>query len=1184
MPTAEALRIIGDVGAVYATSALTPRQAKLYSQRLRLEMGQQGLATFAPGDVYSYLGEAVLLLDFALLEAAATEGDNWKKGVRRAAEILEWLSQPGLKPQGVPVHLLSAAAYQLAGYPAMALGEMQRVPDDEAFSKILTTFLRGHFPSTLSAIQEFWQAEIAFERPDLNNISALVVTHVIMALGTVIEYFRTGERGLLDRALEKLDRLAETFVHSRDYYSYLLARLTAATCRKYTDTSLWPQIAALQSASTENAQAALVQFGHSSFVNRRSLVWPAQAAGIARLREGNSFVLCTPTGSGKTTVATMGIVQALFENIPVAPGLENDDSGNLVLYLVPSRALAAEVEARLAQDLEGIAAEQMIVTGLYGGVDWGPTDAWIDRERPTVVVCTFEKADALIRYLGILFLHRVRLVVVDEAHMVEQTRALVDSSTSRPLRLEQLGSRLLRARDSYDFRIIALSAVAARAAPAIARWITSDENEEPTTSDYRSTRQMLGHLEVSQAGHFTIRYDLMDGRPLRFEDERPQDTPYARRPFPSVPGGIREGGPEVAMRAPTLWAALQMAAERPDGTRPTVLISLTQSVEAFSRTAADLMDEWDDVELPPYQALQPEDERWIRCLAAAADYFSVDSVEYRLLQRGIAVHHGKMPGLMARRLKVLIDGGLIRVIIATSTLSEGVNIPVNYLLIPSVFRANTPFTLQEFTNLIGRAGRPGVATEGHALVVLPQRTTTRRHGRNITTPSRQWDGYLDLIQQIEQTVAAAQQGAPEDAASSPLGQLLFAIEQAWLQIVPNGTQAQFDAWLEQTAVGGAGELSTAEVHLDALDGFLIATLQEVEELTNHELTNQEIEDELQRVWRHTYAFAAAISEERLRNIWLRRGRAIKTVYPDATQRRRIYKTSLSPSSASNLINQVDALRNKLIEGSDYVDLTTDEKLEFIGEVLELLSAIPVFRVGTDLGRRRNFTDWQRLLRWWLANQTLENSPLPNEITNWYEFVSQNFVYRATWGLGSLLGLLLDIGDGQQPVRPLEISDWPRSGLPWIAFWLKELLTWGTLDPVAAFLLARGNALDRPSAEVDAQNYYAGLPDNINENDKLNPRAIRDWVNQRFPGATATVRTQGYEVPVDLARPAETYSRPQMKVWPILSEHRIAWVDPAGYTLANSTRPDSWTDSPNDFLFRVDIPSRRVIGELYQPHT
>ena len=98
-------------------------------------------------------------------------------------------------------------------------------------------------------------------------------------------------------------------------------------------------------------------------------------------------------------------------------------------------------------------------------------------------------------------------------------------------------------------------------------------------------------------------------------------------------------------------------------------------------------------------------------MASAEDYFSRESLEYRLLERGIALHHGKMPGLLARRLKRLIDAGLVRVVIATSTLSEGVNIPVNYLLVPSVHRGTSRFSVQEFTNLIGE----------RVDLVLPQR-------------------------------------------------------------------------------------------------------------------------------------------------------------------------------------------------------------------------------------------------------------------------------------------------------------------------------------------------------------------------------------------------------------------------------------------------------------------------------
>jgi len=87
---------------------------------------------------------------------------------------------------------------------------------------------------------------------------------------------------------------------------------------------------------------------------------------------------------------------------------------------VAGETLAAANDAPALPDLKGIAAEPLVVTGLYGGVDWGPTDAWIQTGRATIVICTFEKADALLRYLGVLFLNRVRLVVVDEAHEVRR--------------------------------------------------------------------------------------------------------------------------------------------------------------------------------------------------------------------------------------------------------------------------------------------------------------------------------------------------------------------------------------------------------------------------------------------------------------------------------------------------------------------------------------------------------------------------------------------------------------------------------------------------------------------------------------------------------------------------------------------------------------------------------------------
>src|SRR4051812_31088326 len=90
----------------------------------------------------------------------------------------------------------------------------------------------------------------------------------------------------------------------------------------------------------------------------------------------------------------------------------------------------------------------------------------------------------------------------------------------------------------------------------------------------------------------------------------------------------------------------KLAGQRPDGSTPSVLISVTQSIEAFSATCAELMDQWPAKVLPNFSSVPDNDDLWARCLASAADYFTDASVEYRLLRRGIAVHHGKMPGLL----------------------------------------------------------------------------------------------------------------------------------------------------------------------------------------------------------------------------------------------------------------------------------------------------------------------------------------------------------------------------------------------------------------------------------------------------------------------------------------------------------------------------------------------------------
>src|SRR5712691_10045054 len=109
MPTAESIRIATEYQDDHAKTALTESQAKLYSQSMRRQMGRAGLVTFRPSDIARAQEEAFLLIQYAFLVRTDNEATvSFQDSVKRAAEILEWLSRADLRPEGSPLHLLSA--------------------------------------------------------------------------------------------------------------------------------------------------------------------------------------------------------------------------------------------------------------------------------------------------------------------------------------------------------------------------------------------------------------------------------------------------------------------------------------------------------------------------------------------------------------------------------------------------------------------------------------------------------------------------------------------------------------------------------------------------------------------------------------------------------------------------------------------------------------------------------------------------------------------------------------------------------------------------------------------------------------------------------------------------------------------------------------------------------------------
>lgn len=89
-----------------------------------------------------------------------------------------------------------------------------------------------------------------------------------------------------------------------------------------------------------------------------------------------------------------------------------------------------------------------------------------------------------------------------------------------------------------------------------------------------------------------------------------------------------------------------------------------------------------------------------------------------VITRGVAFHYGNMPQPVRQGVEELYRSGLIRFLVCTSTLLEGVNLPCTniWIMNPRRGRGN-PMTPFDFWNLAGRAGRWGAEFAGNIVCI-----------------------------------------------------------------------------------------------------------------------------------------------------------------------------------------------------------------------------------------------------------------------------------------------------------------------------------------------------------------------------------------------------------------------------------------------------------------------------------
>ena len=1169
-------------------NALTRPQARAYVRCLQMTWQVPPIA-WADRESAGQLEDARRLLHAAHI-FASIEGVDSPRGIdcyRRTGEILEWLARADDRiRQVVPIELLAAAAYQLGGLPAMAAGLLEQVEIDHDGVSLYATFLRADLDGVVRCASRFWAAhpQLTVANAEAAILAALradedeegpgmawaASVELVRCLGLVADSLRRGDDARLGIAMAKLHALDGLSSRMFSPDAALVITLMRQVADRYVSTSIYRSLMRLGALRPEKT-GRLLRYGRDQFSRGRGILWTSQLHGIDRLLETSSFALCTPTGSGKTLVANLALIkELLLRGHP-------DGLGPLALYIVPSRALAGEVETKLSSELKG----DVIVTGLYGGADWGITDVWLTSTEAVVLIVTVEKADALLRYLGQLLLARLTLVIIDEAHQVvpetgEATAVSFSDHSNRALRLESLVSRILARRP--EITRIALTAVAGGASAPVARWIEGRAEAQAVGVRYRSTRQIIGVLETSPGQPGQILLDLMNGKPLYLKGrEDPVYLPLRFAAMPLLPSLWRNSLNRFNSLT-VLWTALHLARED-----QRILISVAQEPEQTMRWFRDALElaRWREI-----VAFEPPDgflrERFDEARAACLDYCGGESFELFLLDRGIATNHGQMPQRLRRLMVEMIDRKICPITVATATLTEGVNLPFDLIFLTSLKRRSwdpveeepvvIPFTTAEFRNLAGRAGRPGAARgiEGMTLVALPLRISTTAAGPKAAQERqlREWTGeYEELTRQL---LAEEQE---RDAVESPLALLLQRIWEKARDVLGIAPDA-FMNWLERTApgdvsgeagTGATGPLARIADAMDELDTVLLTALAESEQMGDAPMS------------------PARAQEDWLEAAFVQRGRGIvEHLYPDTGERQRLYQYGFPPVIGRRFEAIAGQIRALLAAATDYGALEAEARIdifEAIGNLLEGDRGFG-FRVRATVGDQALLDQWNDVLGWWMKEPGA-NGPDAEHLRAWQRFVADNLEFRLGVALGAVVARAWSEGAPDKSSTPT-LAEWKETtGLPWIGFWARELLRWGTHDPLVAFCLSQGLARTRDAATERRGEFDAWLLAELDDpqaEDRIDPQLLQRW-RQSLPLREAAADPPDH---FDAQLTGTDGRRQRYAVVPATQGDVTHWLDPAGFELAVSRGgPDGARRFGSDFELQT-IGRNVTVTRLFRP--
>ena len=579
------------------------------------------------------------------------------------------------------VRLLGAAAYYLCELPGSSNILAARMNN---LTLNLGMFGLENLLTWLLLIKEF--PTPLPEIPDSLYKDAINSTHILFT-----EFNTTGNRS--DDVIDLANQLRALAYDIGDPGELLLADLIGAVLRKKIENSTWvclPKYTDLPASEW----AEVIQ--KDTFINE---FWPAQhLLGKQGVFEGKSAVVQMPTSAGKTKATEIIIRSAFFSK-----------RASLVVIIAPFRALCHEIRQSLLQTFQG---EAIYVDELSDVLQQDYSVERILRDL-NVLVSTPEKFNYVLRHDPDLAL-KIGLIIYDEGHQFDNgTRGI-----TYELLLTSLKSHILETTQT-----VLISAVISNA-EKIANWLIGEEAEIVKGTKLITTFRSIGFSTIRERGRNLYFVNPEDPDEWEYYVPRIFNQYRLRRRivFPNF-----DKGNEVALLL-GLRLANQGSIAIFSGTKDSVG-TMCETITKVYRNGLDLpkpSEKADKTELPKLVHLH-------------ALSFGENATATKAAELGIFSHHNNIPHGIRLAVEYAMKEGLINFVICTSTLAQGVNLPIRYLIVTSVYQGEEQISVRDFQNLVGRSGRSGMHTEGSILFADPDVYDKRKHWgdvKNLLDPSK----------------------------------------------------------------------------------------------------------------------------------------------------------------------------------------------------------------------------------------------------------------------------------------------------------------------------------------------------------------------------------------------------------------------------------------------------------------